>query len=263
MPRSPRPSRSSADHLIHPVRAPRSTASRGPSSYVVRRGTFAAPSDVGTSVSTGAWIVVVAVVVALAFGLWRAATDGRFRGTHAVRRSAGTRPESVDAATPVGAELVATVGASLGERATLLQFSSAFCAPCRATRRVLDEVTGLVDGRRPRRGRRRAPPRGDARLRHPAHPHDDRARRLGGRGHPGDGRAHPRPGPDARWRRRDLTIWMHGPHRETRRESVEADAYCRRHVLDHAHQAPRSGPLPRALGAVSNVLTGSHRSSGT
>ena len=32
-------------------------------------------------------------------------------------------------------------------------------------------------------------------------------------------------------------------------------AYCRRHVLDHAHQAPRSGPLPRALGAVSNVLT--------
>jgi thioredoxin-like negative regulator of GroEL len=28
----------------------------------------------------------------------------------------------------------------LGERATLLQFSSAFCAPCRATRRVLAEV---------------------------------------------------------------------------------------------------------------------------
>jgi thiol-disulfide isomerase/thioredoxin len=45
-----------------------------------------------------------------------------------------------------GAELVATVGQQLGERATLLQFSSAFCAPCRATRRVLGEVTGLVDG---------------------------------------------------------------------------------------------------------------------
>ena len=97
--------------------------------------------------STGAWIVVVAVVVALAFGLWRAATDGRFRGTHAVRRSAGPVPDEAAAvATPVGAELVATVGARLGERATLLQFSSAFCAPCRATRRVLDEVTGLVDG---------------------------------------------------------------------------------------------------------------------
>ena len=38
------------------------------------------------------------------------------------------------------------MGQQLGERATLLQFSSAFCAPCRATRRVLGEVTGLVDG---------------------------------------------------------------------------------------------------------------------
>ena len=45
-----------------------------------------------------------------------------------------------------GAELVAAAGQQLGERATLLQFSSAFCAPCRATRRVLGEVTGLVDG---------------------------------------------------------------------------------------------------------------------
>ena len=34
----------------------------------------------------------------------------------------------------------------LGERATLLQFSSAFCAPCRATRRVLSDVAGLVPG---------------------------------------------------------------------------------------------------------------------
>ena len=34
----------------------------------------------------------------------------------------------------------------LGERATLLQFSSAFCAPCRATRRVLADVAGVVPG---------------------------------------------------------------------------------------------------------------------
>ena len=34
----------------------------------------------------------------------------------------------------------------LGERATLVQFSSAFCQPCRATRRTLAEVTGMVDG---------------------------------------------------------------------------------------------------------------------
>ncbi|WP_239066777.1 TlpA family protein disulfide reductase [Actinomadura bangladeshensis] len=38
------------------------------------------------------------------------------------------------------------MGAELGEKATLLQFSSAFCAPCRATRRVLGEVTEMVDG---------------------------------------------------------------------------------------------------------------------
>ncbi|MFC9733987.1 TlpA family protein disulfide reductase [Streptomyces roseolus] len=37
-------------------------------------------------------------------------------------------------------------GAGLGERATLVQFSSAFCQPCRATRRVLDEVAAMVPG---------------------------------------------------------------------------------------------------------------------
>lgn len=38
------------------------------------------------------------------------------------------------------------VAAEPGERATLLQFSSAFCAPCRATRRVLAEVADVVPG---------------------------------------------------------------------------------------------------------------------
>jgi thiol-disulfide isomerase/thioredoxin len=40
----------------------------------------------------------------------------------------------------------AELGAGLGERATLVQFSSAFCAPCRATRRVLGEIAGMVPG---------------------------------------------------------------------------------------------------------------------
>lgn len=35
---------------------------------------------------------------------------------------------------------------SLGERATLVQFSSAFCQPCRATRRILGEVADMVAG---------------------------------------------------------------------------------------------------------------------
>ena len=38
------------------------------------------------------------------------------------------------------------IGGALGERATLVQFSSAFCAPCRATRRTLAEVAAMVDG---------------------------------------------------------------------------------------------------------------------
>jgi thiol-disulfide isomerase/thioredoxin len=38
------------------------------------------------------------------------------------------------------------LGGDLGEKATLVQFSSAFCAPCRATRRVLGEVAGMVPG---------------------------------------------------------------------------------------------------------------------
>lgn len=40
----------------------------------------------------------------------------------------------------------AELGAELGERATLVQFSSAFCQPCRATRRTLTEVAAMVDG---------------------------------------------------------------------------------------------------------------------
>ncbi|GAA1273094.1 thioredoxin family protein [Sphaerisporangium rubeum] len=40
----------------------------------------------------------------------------------------------------------ADLGAELGERATLVHFSTAFCQPCRATRRVLTEVADLVPG---------------------------------------------------------------------------------------------------------------------
>src|SRR5262245_42208526 len=57
----------------------------------------------------------------------------------------------VRTAEPDGAEVVpgltqADLGAALGNRATLVQFSSAFCAPCRATRQILGDVAGMVDG---------------------------------------------------------------------------------------------------------------------
>ncbi|MCA1217309.1 thioredoxin family protein [Streptomyces sp. 8L] len=40
----------------------------------------------------------------------------------------------------------AELGTGLGERATLVHFSSAFCRPCVATRRTLAEVAAMVDG---------------------------------------------------------------------------------------------------------------------
>jgi thiol-disulfide isomerase/thioredoxin len=92
--------------------------------------------------TSGFVVLAVAVVLALGFGLWRAATDGRFSGTHRVRGASTTEVDkgvqSVLAGTAYDGEL--------GERATLLQFSSAFCAPCRATRRVLEDVAGIVPG---------------------------------------------------------------------------------------------------------------------
>ncbi len=48
-----------------------------------------------------------------------------------------------DAAETISAD---DLGQVLGERATLVQFSSAFCAPCRATRVLLTDIAGKVDG---------------------------------------------------------------------------------------------------------------------
>jgi thiol-disulfide isomerase/thioredoxin len=40
----------------------------------------------------------------------------------------------------------ADLGVPLGRQATLVQFSTAFCAPCRPTRQILTQVAGMVDG---------------------------------------------------------------------------------------------------------------------
>jgi thiol-disulfide isomerase/thioredoxin len=112
--------------------------------------------------TTGGWILLASVLLAVGFGLYRAYADGRFRGTHEVRLAGqgvsrlvetgveeGAQPPPRDLASgppaaPVEQPLVP--GDQLGERATLLQFSSAFCAPCRATRRVLSDVATAVPG---------------------------------------------------------------------------------------------------------------------
>lgn len=85
---------------------------------------------------------MVALVVATGFGVYRAVVDGRFRGTHQV--SGADVPG--DAAPEPGVLDGTDLEHELGERGTLLQFSSAFCAPCRVTRRILGEVAQVVPG---------------------------------------------------------------------------------------------------------------------
>ena len=96
--------------------------------------------------TTGQIVLVLAVVLALGFGIWRAVVDGRFRGAHPVHGAPET--DAHDDRVDVWAAVTASTGelGDPGARATLLQFSSAFCAPCRATRRILGEVADIVPG---------------------------------------------------------------------------------------------------------------------
>lgn len=102
--------------------------------------------------SLGAWVLVAAVVVAVVIGGWWTLTNGVFRGTRRVRQRVRAGGSETVADRPPQLQVTASVLAGTayderrGERATLLQFSSAFCAPCRATRRTLADVAGIVPG---------------------------------------------------------------------------------------------------------------------
>jgi thiol-disulfide isomerase/thioredoxin len=68
------------------------------------------------------------IVVALLLGWLRRRTDGRARAGR-------------------GAVLAAAdLGQALGSRATLVQFSTVVCAPCRVTRRVLADIADIIPG---------------------------------------------------------------------------------------------------------------------
>jgi thiol-disulfide isomerase/thioredoxin len=81
---------------------------------------------------TGLYVLLAVLAASTAFGLVHRTRTGRLK--HAGPQHADLRG------------VLARLGEQPGERATLLQFSSAFCAPCRATRRILGEVAELVDG---------------------------------------------------------------------------------------------------------------------
>jgi thiol-disulfide isomerase/thioredoxin len=79
-------------------------------------------------VLAGILVCALVLAAAAAFGLRRRRRDGKLTAP---------RPGQVTAA---------QLGQPLGARATLLQFSSEFCAPCRATRQILGEVASGQDG---------------------------------------------------------------------------------------------------------------------
>ncbi len=78
---------------------------------------------------TGLLVLLVALVVAACAAWGITSLNGRFRAR------SGSDVLTAD-----------DLGRPLGERATLLHFSSAFCAPCRTTRVVLGDVADRVDG---------------------------------------------------------------------------------------------------------------------
>ncbi|MEY4347801.1 MAG: hypothetical protein RIS43_220 [Actinomycetota bacterium] len=75
------------------------------------------------------YALVVLIALASAFGFWRKRTEGKTR---------------VDAGH--GVVTARELGFPLGRRATLLQFSSAFCSPCRTTKVVLSKTATAIEG---------------------------------------------------------------------------------------------------------------------
>lgn len=85
-------------------------------------------------------MLAVAVVSTVVLGVWWSRSNGRFRTTPA---SQGDTAAAASGQVLDDREVLAPsdIGADLGRRLTLVQFSSAFCSPCRATRTLLADVT--------------------------------------------------------------------------------------------------------------------------
>lgn len=74
-------------------------------------------------------ILGLLMLSALAFGFYRKWSDGNAKR---VRNQLQVIP--------------AEIGTALGEKATLLQFSSAFCGPCRTTKQLLNKLVPSIPG---------------------------------------------------------------------------------------------------------------------
>jgi len=104
-------------------------------------------------------VAIVALALASVFGIWWRARDGRVIATGpADKRWLGGAPTScapadaaegdsgVDREVTAEDAALARLGVVAGTPVTLLQFSSAFCAPCRVARRICAELAGGRDG---------------------------------------------------------------------------------------------------------------------
>jgi len=93
-------------------------------------------------VTPGIIVLAAALVAATVFGLALRRRAGRFRvfGAGPAGAGAGRASDRVEILTE------ADLGGRLGQRATLVQFSTAFCAPCRPTRHLLARIAGTVEG---------------------------------------------------------------------------------------------------------------------
>ena len=97
-----------------------------------------APRVLWMGVTGGLIALAAALVAASVLGLALRRRAGRFRpGPGSKGQANGIRPDVLT---------TADLGGPLGQRATLVQFSTAFCAPCRPTRQILAQVAGMVDG---------------------------------------------------------------------------------------------------------------------
>ena len=98
----------------------------------------------GSSALTGTLVAIVALALASVFGLWWRARDGRVIATAPADADAdvsgGDREVTAEDAA------LARLGVAAGTPVTLLQFSSAFCAPCRVARRICADLAGGRDG---------------------------------------------------------------------------------------------------------------------
>jgi thiol-disulfide isomerase/thioredoxin len=97
-------------------------------------------------VNAGVWVLIGAIALAVGVGVLLRWRNGRFRSARTVRIRGvdDKQPPVIDPGSRLGPGDLGVE--SLGERATLVHFSSAFCAPCRATRQTLTQVSEAVEG---------------------------------------------------------------------------------------------------------------------